>query len=813
MSILITNYDALLIVGDFNFHVDNQCDQKVKEFMNLLDSFDLRQLVNQPTHKAGHTLDLVITKGLKVDIKQVIDTGLSDHFLLLFNIEIMIENTHEKHIVKKRFFDSSATLKLTNILTNQSVYSANYNSEENVNSKVERFNTKVRAAVDIVAPEKTVKKSSSIVIPWKTQRVSDLKRTCRRAERKWRKTKLTIDYEILKVKITEYNNTVRLERRCYFSKIINNNASNPRVLFSTIDHLLNPGNSKECLLSTSSKTCEAIAVFFNQKINDIRNNIVYLPNTKDPPKPQYSIINKLESFTRIDLPDLHKIISQMKPSTCALDPIPTNFFKEVSGVLIDNVLDIVNSSLDTGVFPDCLKTAVIKPLLKKNNLDPSALENYRPISNLPFLSKILEKAVIMQLNEHLNKHAILDKFQSGFRTNHSTETALVKVVNDLRVNADRGHLSVLILLDLSAAFDTIDHNILKNRLSQWVGLSGSVLNWFESYLAGRKFFVSCGNYNSKTHDILYGVPQGSILGPLLFSIYMLPLGQIISGHNVSYHSYADDTQLYLSIAPDDPKSLDSLTQCLTCISEWMNSNFLKLNKEKTEILVIGNNGYNEAIRNKLDALGLKVKSEVKSLGVTVDCNLNFKSHINKITRTAFFHLRNIAKVRPLISSKDAEKLVHAFVFSRLDYCNALLSGLPKKDINRLQLVQNAAARILTRKRKSEHISPVLMSLHWLPVSFRIDFKILLMVYKALNNLAPSYISECLTPYIPNRNLRSSTECLLRIPRAKLKRSGEAAFCCYAPKIWNSLPVGIRQANTVEHFKKLLKTHYFNMAFS
>ncbi|XP_051789181.1 uncharacterized protein LOC127529479, partial [Erpetoichthys calabaricus] len=295
--------------------------------------------------------------------------------------------------------------------------------------------------------------------------------------------------------------------------------------------------------------------------------------------------------------------------------------------------------------------------------------------------------------------------------------------------------------------------------------------------------------------------------------YMLPLGQIISGHNVSYHSYADDTQLYLSIAPDDPKSLDSLTQCLTCISEWMNSNFLKLNKEKTEILVIGNNGYNEAIRNKLDALGLKVKSEVKSLGVTVDCNLNFKSHINKITRTAFFHLRNIAKVRPLISSKDAEKLVHAFVFSRLDYCNALLSGLPKKDINRLQLVQNAAARILTRKRKSEHISPVLMSLHWLPVSFRIDFKILLMVYKALNNLAPSYISECLTPYIPNRNLRSSTECLLRIPRAKLKRSGEAAFCCYAPKIWNSLPVGIRQANTVEHFKKLLKTHYFNMAFS
>uniref|UniRef100_A0A8C4SW09 Reverse transcriptase domain-containing protein n=1 Tax=Erpetoichthys calabaricus TaxID=27687 RepID=A0A8C4SW09_ERPCA len=230
-------------------------------------------------------------------------------------------------------------------------------------------------------------------------------------------------------------------------------------------------------------------------------------------------------------------------------------------------------------------------------------------------------------------------------------------------------------------------------------------------MAGRKFFVSCGHYNSKTHDILYGVPQGSILGPLLFSIHMLLLGQIISGHNMNYHSYADDTQLYLSIAPDDPDSVVSLIHCLTCVSKWMNSNFLKLNKEKTEILVIGNNGYNEVTRNKLDALELKVKTGVKKLGVTVDCNLNFKLHINQITRTAFFHLRNIAKVRPLISLKDAEKLVHVFVFSRLDYCNALLSGLPKKDINRLQRVQKAAARILTRKRKSEHISLVLMSLH------------------------------------------------------------------------------------------------------
>ncbi len=171
------------------------------------------------------------------------------------------------------------------------------------------------------------------------------------------------------------------------------------------------------------------------------------------------------------------------------------------------------------------------------------LSNYRPISNLPFIGKIIEKIVFNQLNKYLTSNGYLDNFQSGFRVHHSTETALIKIINDIRFNSDSGKISVLVLLDLSAAFDTVDHNILLERLENWVGLSGLALKWFRSYLEGRGYYVSIGEHKSKWTSMTCGVPQGSILAPLLFSLYMLTLSQIMRKNQIGYHSYADDTQI------------------------------------------------------------------------------------------------------------------------------------------------------------------------------------------------------------------------------------------------------------------------------
>ncbi len=215
----------------------------------------------------------------------------------------------------------------------------------------------------------------------------------------------------------------------------------------------------------------------------------------------------------------------------------------------------------------------------------------------------------------------------------------------------------------------------------------------------------------------------------------------------------------------------------------------------------------------LDGCSLNSSSSVRNLGVLFDSNLSFDSHISNICKTEFFHLKNKSKLRPMLSMSNTEMLIHAFMTSRLDYCNALLGGCCARVINKLQMVQNAAARVLTRTRKYDHISPVMSTLHWLPIKHRIDFKILLIIYKALNGLAPQYLSELLLHYSPPRPLRSQNSGYLIIPRISKPTAGGRSFFYLAPKLWNNLPNTVREADTLCQFKSRLKTHLFNLAYT
>ena len=238
--------------------------------------------------------------------------------------------------------------------------------------------------------------------------------------------------------------------------------------------------------------------------------------------------------------------------------------------------------------------------------------------------------------------------------------------------------------------------------------------------------------------------------------------------------------------------------------------------EKTEFLIIGQKNSTSSNLEyclTLDGCSVKSSSSVRNLGVLFDTNLSFESHVSSICKTAFYHLKNISKLRHMLSMQNAEQLVHAFMTSRLDYCNALLGGCPARLINKLQLVQNAAARVLTRTRKYDHISPVLATLHWLPIKHRIHFKILLITYKAPNGLAPQYLSELLTHYTPSRLLRSQNSGQLIIPRISKSTAGGRSFSYLAPKLWNSLPSIVREADTLCQFKSRLKTHLFTMAYT
>ncbi|XP_073702519.1 uncharacterized protein [Garra rufa] len=815
LSDLLVNFDKALIVGDFNIHVDNTNDALGLAFTDLLNSFGVKQNVTGPTHRFNHTLDLIISHGLDLTDIDIVPQSddVTDHFLVSCMLRITDVNYIAPRYRLGRTIVPATNDRFTNNLPDLSQLLCAPINKHELDIMTSNIGTIFSNTLEAVAPIKLKKVREKRTAPWYNSNTHSLKKETRNLERKWRKTNLEVFKIAWKNSMSSYRWALKAAKAEYI-QLIEKNQNNPRFLFSTVARLTNNQTPPDLNIPAQFNS-NVFMNFFTDKIDNIRNTITNIDTTAtDTSTLVITPEEKLQCFTTIEQKELNKLITTSKPTTCLLDPVPTKLLKELLPVAEVPLLNIVNSSLSLGHVLKPFKLAVIKPLIKKPQLDPSELANYRPISNLPFMSKILEKVVSAQLCSFLQNN-IFEEFQSGFRPHHSTETALVKITNDLLLASDQGCVSLLVLLDLSAAFDTIDHDILIDRLQNYTGIQGQALRWFRSYLSDRYHFVYLNGESSQLSPVKYGVPQGSVLGPLLFSIYMLPLGNIIRKYGISFHCYADDTQLYISTRLDETSNLAKLTECVKNVKDWMTNNFLLLNSDKTEILLIGQKNSTQNLLNcnlQLDGCTV-ISSTVKNLGVILDSNLSLENHISYVTKTAFFHLRNIAKLRNMLPVSDAEKLVHAFMTSRLDYCNALLGGCPASSINKLQVVQNAAARVLTRSRKYDHITPILQSLHWLPIRFRITYKILLLTYKALNGLAPAYLTSLLLRYKPSRSLRSQNSGLLVVPRIAKSTKGGRAFSHLAPKLWNSLFDNVRGSDTLSMFKSRLKTHLFSQAFT
>ena len=345
-------------------------------------------------------------------------------------------------------------------------------------------------------------------------------------------------------------------------------------------------------------------------------------------------------------------------------------------------------------------------------------------------------------------------------------------------------------------------------------MNGTVIDWLKSYLSDRCQLINIQGKLSIPLSLLYGVPQGSILGPLLFILYTSPLSQLIQTCNsLQHHLYADDTQIYTSLNPSNVDcKISDLQNTLISVQDWMFTNKLKLNPDKTEFMLIGNRSQREKVASnfpvKILNNSIVPAPKAKNLGVIFDPDLNFRKHIDSIVKVCNYYIRDIRRVRKHLHFDAAISLANALVSSRLDYCNSLLYGAPKTYLSKLQRVQNSLARVVAQAPKFTSSRPLLDKLHWLPVVSRIDFKLACITYKAVHMNQPPLLSKSLTLRSTRINTRSSNHLQLQHPPVGNNNFGRRAFAFSAPTVWNQIPFNIRNAPSLFSFRKQLKTFYF-----
>jgi hypothetical protein len=604
----------------------------------------------------------------------------------------------------------------------------------------------------------------------------------------------------------------------YYQDKISKCANDQKALFGIVKGLISPP-ATQAANTPQELQGESFNQFFLGKVDKI-HGILRAQATTGREADQARCSSTFQDFTILAAEEASQIIAKSPSKSSTLDPWPTWMLKTHLAALAPTMSAIINQSLSSGIFPSEWKSALVTPLLKKSSLDPSVPNNYRPVSNLPFISKVTERVVAKQLTNYLQQNSLYPKFQSAYRANHSVETALLRVHNDILHAIDNQQGVILVLLDLSAAFDTISHNILLHRLEHRFGISGNVLSWITSYLTDRFQSVVYKGKTSASLLVPHGVPQGSVLGPILFSLYTSPICDIVSQHNIQPMLYADDTQLYLAFHfksnPSIHAAMNSVEHCIAEVSEWMADNKLKLNGDKTEMMILTAPRLQSRVELSAIQIGdcsIPSSPSMRNLGSWFDQAATMESHVKFVCKTCYYHLHNIAAVRNMLTREATEKLMHAFITSRLDNCNSLLTNIPASIIKKLQRVQNTAARIVMRKNKRDSISAILKQLHWLPVQQRISFKVLCITHRCVQGTAPGYLSELVQLYLPSRSLRSTSQHLLHQPSAHLRTYGERSFSVVAPRLWNELPVEMRMCNSFETFKKQVKTHLFKLAFN
>ena len=446
---------------------------------------------------------------------------------------------------------------------------------------------------------------------------------------------------------------------------------------------------------------------------------------------------------------------------------------------------------------------MVIPILKEG--DHEVANNNRPVSLLPALSKICERAALNQLTEYTTRQNCLTEHQNGYKKKHSTETLHIFMSDMILEAMDRKQVTALVLLDLSKAFDSIEHGILLRKLRE-LGVSIQAMEWFRSYLTDRNQRVRIGCEVSDPRQVAYGVPQGSILGPALFNIYINDLPAV--PNLCSLKSYVDDSQLYLSFpVQETAMAVEHLSEDLQRIAAWCGTHSLLINPDKTKLLLLGTPQMLARVPEGFGVtlLGKEIlpSRSAKDLGVIVDSRLSFDEHVTDVVSKCTGSLCQINRVKHLFDRSTLITIINSLVFSKIFYCSSMWSSTTKKNIARLQKVQNFAARIVTGTRKYEHITPMLKELHWLPVAKQLEVRDILMAFKCIKGLAPPSLCNKFSTrrQMHTRNTRNKDK--LHIPSFR-SATGQRSFSYRAVQLWNDLPESLANIESFNVFKNAIK---------
>ena len=509
----------------------------------------------------------------------------------------------------------------------------------------------------------------------------------------------------------------------------------------------------------------------------------------------------------VESKQVHDIINSMPTNKSpGIDKISMRVIKDSLPAILPTITSIFNASLTSGVFPSVWKMAEITPIPKEG--DHEQANNNRPISLLPMLSKVCEKVVLNQVVSYLDINKRLSTEQSGNKKYHSTETSLIETTDTFLHAIDKKEVTAVVLLDMSKAFDSLDHKILMLKL-QDVGMSPGALNWFSSYLSNRQQVVRINSALSGKLTVHSGVPQGSILGPILFSIYVNDLPTI--PQHCSSKVFVDDNKLYTSFPVQQCElAVTKVNEDLRKIRDWCFDNRLLLNVSKTKLILFGNRQMIAKIPDfRLTLFGKELIPVplAKDLGLLFDSNLSFGPHVVKMTSSCMSSLGQINRAKYALDRDLLTIVIQSLVFSKMYYCSIVWSNTTASNICKLQAVQNFAARIITNSREFDHVTPLRCELHWLPVKLHLFYRDAILTFKCMNGMAPDYLSKQFVHRgsISGRCTRNSQS--LNIPPYK-SATGQRTFYYRAVSLWNDLPANIKTSTTLNVFKTNLRRYLF-----